>query len=206
MKTESPQSPNDLRVQGRFCPVLASLLFSIVLLLGIRAQAKDTLVASPTGILLAAAQAQPGDTLTMRNGVWPDATILFRANGTAANAIALRAQTPGQVLLTGGSSLGMAGNYLVVSGLKFANGYLFSGDVISFRVTGSGGGFANNSRVTDCAIIDYNPDIPEGTENLWISLYGQSNRVDHCYLKGKDNLGSTVVVVLQNGQAPNYHN
>ncbi|MBI2417708.1 MAG: T9SS type A sorting domain-containing protein [Ignavibacteriales bacterium] len=36
-----------------------------------------------------------------------------------------------------------------------------------------------------------------------MSLYGNHNRVDHCYLKGKKNLGTTLVVWLDAN--PNYH-
>jgi len=58
-------------------------------------------------------QALPGDTLTMANGTWTNADILFKRNGAPDKEITLRAQTPGQVFLTGASRLRIAGSYLV---------------------------------------------------------------------------------------------
>src|SRR5438105_2255031 len=170
------------------------------LVLAIKATADDFFVSTVADISAATARAKPGDTLTMRSGFWPDADILFSGNGTAESNITLRAQAPGQVVLSGGSRLRISGNYLVVDGLKFMNGYLVGVDVISFRNTGSSP--ADNCRLTNCAIIDYNPDDPT-LENIWVSLYGLSNRVENCYFKGKDNVGTTLVVCLEN--QPDYH-
>src|SRR6266705_2922482 len=91
------------------------------------ARGADVVVSSVSDLLNAAAQARPGDTVIMQDGLWPDADILFIGNGTQTKPITLRAQTPGQVILSGGSRLRLAGEYLAVDGLKFANGYLVSG-------------------------------------------------------------------------------
>ncbi len=37
----------------------------------------------------------------MTDGVWMDSDILFDANGSAGNPITLKAQNPGQVVLSG---------------------------------------------------------------------------------------------------------
>lgn len=165
--------------------------------------AAETLVANASDIAVASAAAQPGDIITMRDGVWPDADIVFNADGTEANPIVLRAQTPGRVLLTGLSRLRIAGSHLVVEGLFFTNGMRTSGDVISFRFNSAT--IANNCRLTSCAIVDYNP--PDTTNDTkWVSLYGFSNRVDNCYFRGKSNVGSTIVVWVDvNPDMPNYH-
>src|SRR4051812_2294811 len=68
-------------------------------------------------ITAAAAVAKPGDTIVMQDGSWPDADILFLANGTSTKPITLRAQTLGRVFLTGSSRLRLAGDFLVVDGL-----------------------------------------------------------------------------------------
>lgn len=155
-------------------------------------------VESAAQITAALSGIQPGDTLTMLDGEWRDQRIVFSGTGTEQNPILLRAQTPGSVILTGLSNLRISGSYLVVDGLFFTDGYSPSGAVIEFR----GGAHAVNSRVTNTAIVNYNPPS-NGTDYKWISLYGQNNRVDHCYLYGKNNSGTTLVVWL-NGQ-PNYH-
>ncbi len=202
MPTSSINFSRPANPAARGLAVLA-LAFLVALVLQYQARATDYLVSSAPEIQVAASQARPGDTLTMRDGLWPDADILFAGAGSDTSPITLRAQTPGQVILSGASRLRISGAYLVVDGLKFINGYLVAGDVIAFRNTSSSP--AKNCRVTNCAIIDYNPDIPDGFTNIWVSLYGVSNRVDNCYLKGKDDFGSTMVVWVESPQRPNYH-
>jgi len=156
-------------------------------------------VSSSAEITSALALVQPGDTLVMKNGTWQNQKIVFQKNGTAEKNIFLVAEVEGEVFLTGTSTLRIAGNYLVVSGLIFKNGYSSSGGVIDFR---NGSLESNYCRVTNTSIIDYNP-VDSKTDYKWISLYGTHNRVDHCYLKGKTHIGTSLVVWLSN--KPNYH-
>ena len=142
---------------------------------------------------------QPGDTLLMKDGVWNDQYIIFQADGTSENPIYLKAENPGKVILTGTSRLRIAGSYLTADGLYFKDGYSNSGAVVEFR---NGSKEANYCRLTNSAIVDYNPQS-KSIDYKWISLYGSHNRVDHCYLKGKNNSGTTLVVWLTNH--PNYH-
>ena len=115
--------------------------------------------------------------------------------------ITLRAQTPGQVLLNGNSKINISGNWLVVDGLKFEGGALAADDhVVEFR---GSRGEATNSRLTNSAIIDYNPASVD-TRYFWVSLYGQHNRVDHNYFKNQNHSGVTVVV-WRSDSGPDYH-
>ncbi len=142
---------------------------------------------------------QPGDTLTMINGFWIDQHIEFEADGTAEAPILLRAETPGKVILAGRSRLSIGGDYLVVDGLFFKGGALTGDHVVRFR---SGSGPAHHSRLTNTAIVDYNPpDI--NTRYFWVSLYGTYNRVDHCYFANQNHSGVTVVAWLDG--EPTYH-
>ena len=54
-------------------------------------------------------QLQPGDTLTLANGVWNDFEILFIGEGTAEQPITLTAETKGEVIISGQSNLRIAG-------------------------------------------------------------------------------------------------
>jgi len=108
--------------RGRWRPIFGLLILPLLVLLATRAGAADFPLSTMADFPSALAQAKPGDTLTMKNGFWPDSSILFTGNGTAANPITLRAQTAGQVTLSGASSLRIAGNFLLVDGLKFMNG------------------------------------------------------------------------------------
>jgi len=142
----------------------------------------------------------PGDRIVMANGIWRDADILFEAQGAVDRPIILMAETPGKVVLSGASRLRIAGQWLVVDGLWFKDGALDGGSVIQFRKDRDGG--AHHCRVTNTAIVDYNPASRE-VDYKWVSLYGTHNRVDHCYFKGQDHAGVTLVVWVEEG--PNDH-
>jgi len=149
------------------------------------------MVGSAREITRAMRSAVAGDTLVMRDQIWKDEQIRFEGQGTAVAPIVLKAETPGNVVLSGSSSLEIAGKYLVVDGLVFKNGHS-EGDVISFKIAGKQ---AEHCRITNTVIRDYN--IPgDKTDNKWISLYGTYNRVDHCLIEGKTNPGTTLVVWL----------
>ena len=176
------------------------IYLALILIASIEVSARQFIVSSVSQISSVMSTSLPGDTLIMKSGTWNNAQINFEGNGTAVNPILLTVQTPGQVILTGQSNLNIGGNYLIVDGLIFQNGYSPSGAVIEFR--NSGNTPSNYCRLTNTSIIDFS--IPDSTtDNKWVSLYGSYNRVDHCYLKGKTNLGTTLVVWLSD--QPNYH-
>ncbi|WP_016954249.1 chondroitinase-B domain-containing protein [Catenovulum agarivorans] len=136
---------------------------------------------------------QAGDEVVLANGQWENFEIVFHGQGTQAKPITLRAQTNGQVLITGQSNLRLAGEYLVVKGLVFTQGYTPSPEVISFRINKDK--LAYHSRVTEVVIDEFsNPDRFES--DYWVALYGKNNRFDHNYLAGKRNRGVTVAVRL----------
>ena len=169
---------------------------------GARAQT-DRYVTTPVELSAAIAASQPGDTVTMANGTWEDTLIRFNRDGAPADSIRLRAETPGEVILTGSSTLSIAGDYLVVEGLRFEGGSLTDGTpVVQFRRSSSE--LANHSRLTNCTIIDVNPPNRR-TEYKWVSMYGRFNRVDHCYFAGKTNEGALLVVWLITGGDPPEH-
>ncbi len=175
-------------------------LITIILFTYSNLSAKRTHVKSAAEISTAMLTALPGDTLVMANGNWANQKIVFKGNGTALKPIVLNAETPGHIMLTGNSSIKIAGTYLIVDGLQFINGYSTSGvAVVEFK---DGSLESSNCRLTNSSILDYNP-ADSKLDYKWISLYGQYNRVDHCYLKGKNHLGTTLVVWLSN--KPNYH-
>lgn len=140
----------------------------------------------------------------MANGVWTNVPILFETDGVEGDSIRLVAETPGEVILNGSSRLSIAGNYLVVDGLRFDGGSTNESYVIQFRKNSSK--HANHSRLTNSAIIDYNP-TNVNTDYKWVSLYGTHNRVDHSFFRGKTHSGTTLVVWLNDppDDQPNFH-
>ncbi|WP_412061772.1 chondroitinase-B domain-containing protein [Rubrivirga sp. IMCC45206] len=165
----------------------------------------DRYVATAAELSAAIRASQPGDTVTMADGTWTDTAIDFDRDGAPADSIRLRAETPGGVVLTGSSTLSIAGDYLVVDGLRFEGGALPDGTpVVQFRRSSSD--LANHSRLTNCVITDYNPANTR-TEYKWVSVYGRFNRVDHCYFARKTNEGALLVVWLRDppNDAPPEH-
>ena len=164
--------------------------------------AKDFLVSDQKEYKKAVKKARPGDVVILANGTWKDFEILFLGNGTAEKPITLTAETKGNVIITGQSNLRLAGEYLVVSGLVFKDGYTPTSSVIEFR-RGSKE-LANNSRVTEIVIDKFNN--PERREtDFWVAMYGKNNRFDHNHLEGKTNKGVTMAVRLNSEDSRENH-
>ncbi|RYY91192.1 MAG: poly(beta-D-mannuronate) lyase, partial [Chitinophagaceae bacterium] len=77
--------------------------------------------------------ARPGDTITVAAGRYRDVELDLVAQGDPARPIVVRAATPGSVVLSGASSLRLAGSGIEVSGLYFTDGFPAKGAVIEFR-------------------------------------------------------------------------
>ena len=147
-------------------------------------------------------QLAPGDSIILRDGIWNDFEIIFEGHGEPGLPITLRAETPGQVYITGQSNLALAGEYLLVQGLVFRDGYTPSQSVISFRKSKTA--LANNSRVTQTVIHNFtNPERFEA--DYWVAIYGKNNRFDHNHLEGKRNRGVTLAVRLDSDASRENH-
>ena len=163
----------------------------------------DTLVGTQEEFGQAVRAATPGDTIVMADGEWNDFEMLFSGVGTSDQPITLTAQTKGRVFITGRSNLRLEGEYLVVSGLVFKDGYSPTNTVISYRA--SRDRLANHSRITELVIDNFNN--PERHEtDFWVMMYGRHNRFDHNHLVGKSNVGVTMAVRLDSEDSrENYH-
>lgn len=140
----------------------------------------------------------PGDKVILQEGEWKDQTIFFKGKGTQENPITLTTANPGKVILSGHSTLKIDGEFLVVDGLFFTNGFSLDNDIMSFSKTSS------NCRITNSSILNYsNPD--KTVDYKWVSLHGTKNRVDHCSFSGKTHQGTLMVVWLSETEVPNYH-
>ncbi len=145
-------------------------------------------------------EAEPGDVVLMAEGVWRDEQVVFEGIGEPDRPIMLRAETPGEVVLTGSSRLFIGGEHLVVEGLLFKDGYLEGGAVVDFRT--SNFGEAKHCRLTDSAIVDYNPP-DRYTRYSWVVLRGHYNRVDHNRFEGQNHAGRMITAPID--EQPNYH-
>lgn len=154
---------------------------------------KGVKVGSAVELKTALVTAEPGDTITLANGEWINEELVIVANGTKEAPIVVQAETPGKVKLTGQSNLKLAGEFVVVSGLYFTDGYTATAEVISFKVKKDQ--LANNCRITQTLVENYsNPERHES--DYWVGMYGKNNRFDHNALVGKGNKGVTMAVRL----------
>ncbi|MDA7797223.1 polysaccharide lyase 6 family protein [Gammaproteobacteria bacterium] len=165
--------------------------------------AEDFLVSTQSEYKEKIKNIQPGDTILLKDGIWRNFEILFLGYGLKGKPITLRAQTNGNVLITGKSNLRIAGKHLVVSGLIFKDGYTPTSSVIEFRKNKDN--LAYHSRVTEVVIDNFSN--PERTENdSWVMMYGKHNRFDHNHLEGKTNKGVTMAIRLNSVESQeNYH-
>ena len=134
---------------------------------------------------------QAGDTIMLANGVWNDVQLVLKGKGESGKQISLVAETPGKVFLQGKSCLNLSGNWLTVSGLIFKNGYTPKEVVIDFRTSSKD--YAYNSVVSNCVIDKFNQPAKDSMDH-WVGIWGKKNRVEYCYLGGKSNEGTTLVV------------
>tara|TARA_R110000868_G_scaffold220257_4_gene471451 strand:- start:23014 stop:25347 length:2334 start_codon:yes stop_codon:yes gene_type:complete len=141
----------------------------------------------------AVSKAAPGSIITMANGVWKDVELVFEGKGTKEKPITLTVEDKGKVTIEGASNLQIAGEFLVIEGLVFKNGFSPTNEMISFRKDDTN--LANNCRLTECVIDNFsNPERQE--QDYWVAIYGKNNRIDHNHIAGKRNLGVTMIVGL----------
>ena len=181
---------------------LVTIISLLLLIESPYAYCEERLVDSPESYKKALKKSKPGDRIILKNGIWNDFEILFKANGSKGSPITLTAQDYGKVVLTGQSNLRIAGEYLIVSGLVFKNGFTPSSSVISFRQNENN--VASNSRITQMVIDNYtNPDRFES--DYWVAMYGKNNRFDNSHLVGKRNKGVTLAVRLNTKNSQQNH-
>ncbi|MGB7393669.1 MAG: chondroitinase-B domain-containing protein, partial [Pricia sp.] len=169
------------------------VLVSVLIAMAYKSSEKTGMVSTVEEFHDAVANANPGDVITLANGVWKDSELLFEAEGTAEEPITLTVETKGKVTLEGQSNLILAGKHLVVEGLIFKNGFTPTNTVISFRKNKED--VASNCRLTECVIDNFN-NPERQVQDYWISIFGKNNRIDHNHIIGKKNLGVTMIVGL----------
>ncbi|CAH8296505.1 poly(beta-D-mannuronate) lyase [Mariniflexile fucanivorans] len=167
------------------------------------AQTNSIKVSNISDLNNAIKSSKAGDNIIMANGVWNDVEIKFYGKGTKENPITLTAETIGKVTIEGVSNLKLGGEYLVVNGLYFKNGYTPSKNVIQFKIDSEK--IANHCTVTQCVIEEFTqPD--RDVSDHWVEFWGRHNTLSNNYLVGKSNFGPTVMIRLEgNENIYNYH-
>ncbi len=182
--------------------IFSLLSISILLITCSAEKGVEHFVSDAAELNSAIERAQPGDKIIMKNGVWENVNIEFEGFGTEHNPILLRAETPGEVYIEGQSSLKLSGEYLIVDGLYFRNGYTPSNSVITFRIDDEH--IANHSTVMNCAIDGFTQKNRITTDH-WVEFWGRHNSLESCSITGKANDGPTVRVFLKGNENINNH-
>jgi len=137
-----------------------------------------------------------GTTICLADGTYTnDLSLDFGGIGTVQNPITVAAANPGAAIISGASSVQMAGEYVVLQGLVFLNGATENSDLIQTRTSSTE--FCNYCRITEIAIIDL--DDANADSGKWLNIYGQHNRIDHNWFAGKTNEGALLII---NREAP----
>lgn len=183
---------------------MRKLILSVCLLsLTVTGFSKTILVKNIQELNEASKKVVPGDIIVLKNGEWKDVVLKLQAIGTKQQPITYKAQTAGKVFITGNSRLALGGEWQVVDGLFFKNGFAGDRAVIEFRADKDN--LANHCRVTNCAIDDFN-NAKRLDENNWVLFYGKNNQLDHCSFKDKKNLGVLLAVILDDDRSrENFH-
>lgn len=182
----------------------SSLRFILVLVLLVSAtvsEARDY-ESSLVDVAKCLKTAKPGDRILITDGTYSDVTLKWQAQGTADKPVIVEALHAGKVIINGKSSLQIGGEYLTVGGLYFRGGVPARKTVVDFALSGK---VANHCRLTNCVIDNFNAPERDALVS-YITLSGRYNRVDHCSLLEKYNIGVTLLVNL-NGEdcLQNYH-
>jgi poly(beta-D-mannuronate) lyase len=174
--------------------LIPRLLLALLALLGGSLSAAEVRVDDPESARKAARDARPGDVVVLAAGVWRDADLRLVGEGSAEAPITIRAERPGETVLTGASRVRIGGQHLVVSGLWLRDLSGAKADWLEFRIDSRTR--ADHCRVTECAFTESPGFVPAEAESRWVGLYGIDNQVDRCHFQGKKNRGTTLVVWL----------
>src|SRR6476659_2310987 len=174
------------------------LLLNVALVIALLSYSQAIIVKNTDELNSANKKARPGTTILLQNGEWKNVTIALDCTGTKEQPIIFKAQAPGKFLITGNSKLKLGGNFIVVDGLNFRDGYAGDDAVIEFRIDKNK--LASNCRVTSCVINNFN-NPKRMDENNWVLFYGKSNRLDHCSFLNKKNMGVLLAVVLDDDRS-----
>ena len=155
-------------------------LIAVLLLVSGKLIANNIIVSSIAELQTAIEKAQPGDVITVKNGVYTTtADILINKSGTASKRITIAAQSTGAVEITGagGFNLASPASYIIIRGFKFTH-------AASRAKSSAGSSF--------CRWTDNIFETPGDGEDLTIA--GNDNEVDHNTFQNKNAMGRFLAI------------
>lgn len=160
---------------------------------------ETTLYVSSADELKALGTLQPGTVVVWRNGLYSDQIAELKSAGTAEQPVILRAEKAGAVCFTGTSRISVSGTCAEVEGFWWRNPEPVSGKSVVTLAKGS-----SHCTVHDCAITGDNTREDAETDTKWVSLYGTDHRVEGCTFRDKRNIGTLMVVWLEEDVTPRH--
>ncbi len=133
----------------------------------------------------AVARARPGEVLLVRAGEYADQELSLSGAGEKDKPIIVRAETPGGIVFTAGSSLRIDGDWIVLDGFFFTNGFSPGKEVISLS--------GSHCSLVNCVIDSYNPPDAD-KEDKWVTLRGKHHLVESCTFRNKTSRSVTLTV------------
>jgi len=176
------------------------VIITLLSFLYLSTRASNIEVADPQQLQSALRDVLPGDTIFLLSGVWKDVGMEVRKGGTNNKPVVICAKNPGSVKFTGNSFIKFGADYVTVAGIHFTDGYAVKGPIVEFRVNDKL--IANHCRLTNSVIEKFSkPNRMES--DSWIVFWGKYNRIDHCLIGEKYNLGTTLIVNLNDERSQN---
>ena len=160
---------------------------------------ETTFYVSSADELKALGTLKPGTVVVWRNGLYSDQIAELKSAGTAEQPVILRAEKAGAVCFTGTSRISVSGTCAEVEGFWWRNPEPVSGKSVVTLAKGS-----SHCTVRDCAITGDNTREDAETDTKWVSLYGTDHRVEGCTFRDKRNIGTLMVVWLEEGITPRH--
>lgn len=140
-----------------------------------------------------------GTEIVWRKGSYADQVATLQSAGTAENPVILRAEEPGEVIFTGTSRLIVKGTGAVVRDFWWQNPVAVKGKAVITLDRNSEG-----CAVEQCAITGSQTAQAADVDAKWVSLYGTGHRVESCTFRDKRNMGTLLVVWMEEGIVPRH--
>jgi poly(beta-D-mannuronate) lyase len=151
------------------------------------AHAAEHRAGSAAEVARLADQLRAGDSVVLEHGTWKDQVLVLKGKGSAERPIVFRSAVPGKTVLSGKSAVVLEGDHLVLSGVSLQDG---EGEGDGVRIAGK------HCRLTDSSIVG-------GKYKFFVHMFGEENRMDHCYLADKTSDSPTLQIEVEG--KPNHH-
>lgn len=140
-----------------------------------------------------------GTEVVWAKGVYADAVVTIQCAGTAEKPVVFRAEEAGEVRFTGTSRLTVKGAGAVASGFWWQDPTAVKSKAVITLDRGS-----EDCTVEQCAITGDKTAYAGDVDAKWVSLYGRNHLITGCTFRDKRNMGTLLVVWLEDGIVPRH--